>query len=117
MKNLKIVFAFIALSFVFCSPVSSQALLVKDHVWHLNTGFKTYDSYDAQGVYTPIGNINIRINFQLDMDDELVLIAKQEGRPISFDYFVKTKVTGVEIVVPCTFTVFPNGRLKVNGHL
>jgi len=112
MKSFRIVFAIFVLCFVFSGPASSQALVVKDHVWHLDTGYKTYDSYDAQGVYTPFGNINIRINFQLDTKDPLVLIAIEEG-PISFDFFITTG----DIVVPCTITVFPNGRLKVNGHL
>jgi hypothetical protein len=46
------------------------------------------------------------------MNDPLVLVAIEEG-PITFDFFVTTG----SIVVPCTVTVFPNGRLKVNGHL
>jgi hypothetical protein len=112
MKNLRIVLVLVLLSFIFPVPASSQAVVVKDHVWHLNTGYKTYDSYDAQGVYTPGGNINLRINFQMDMNDPLVLVAIEEG-PITFDFFVTTG----SIVVPCTVTVFPNGRLKVNGHL
>lgn len=112
MKSFRIVFAFLVLSLLFSLPASSQALVVRDHVWHLNTGFKTYDSYDAQGVYTPFGKINLRINFQLDSKDPLVQIALQEG-PITFDFYVTTG----GIAVPCTITVFPNGRLKVNGHL
>ncbi len=112
MKSFKFYFAIVVLSLIFSGPVSSQSLVVKDHVWHLDTGFKTYDSYDAHGVYTPFGNINLRINFQLDMRDPLVLIAVEEG-PITFGLDITTG----GIVVPCMVTVFPNGRLKVNGHL
>jgi hypothetical protein len=112
MKALKIVFALIFLSCLSAGTAKAQAILVKDHPWHLETGYGYYESYDAQGVYTPGGNINIRINFLLDLKDPLILIAKEEG-PFSFEFFVTTQ----KIIVPCTVTVFPNGRVKINAHL
>jgi hypothetical protein len=112
MKTLKIVLVSVILSFLLAGTASAQAIVVKDHPWHLETGYGYYESFDAQGVYTPGGNINIRINFLLDLKDPLILIAREEG-PFSFEFFVTTQ----KIIVPCTVTVFPNGRVKINAHL
>lgn len=112
MRTIRLLFILILFTLLPAGFAHGQAVMEKDHTWHMYIGTDEFISYDAFQVYTPGGNINLRINFLIDPENPYIQWAREEG-PITFDIVITTR----GFKVPSTITFFPNGRVKVNGHL
>mgnify|MGYP003593512176 CR=1 FL=1 len=109
MKAIKFIFVTLFLCAFALTEVNAQAVVVKDQTWW---AFGYYESYDAQEVLTPDGTVNLRINFQFDLTDPMIVEAILNG-PYSIEDFA----WGDNGMIPIVVTFYPNGRVKVNGHL
>jgi hypothetical protein len=108
MKTLKVFLVTLFLSSMVATAVNAQAVIVKDQNWY----YYGYVSYDAHEVVTPDGTINLRINWQFNMDDPMILEAIMNG-----SYSIAVNAISDYGVVPGIATFFKNGRVKFNGHL
>ena len=73
MKAIKLVFAAMLLLGVFVSAnVQGQAIVVKDGVHYLFTGYDLYESISHMTVETPSGNLLFKATFMLDPNDPWV---------------------------------------------
>jgi hypothetical protein len=117
MKKLK-VFAFLCIMLgLTASAVNAQAVIVKDATWWWFTGHETYVSTETQSVATPSGNLLVKLTFQLDLDDPLVLEKSVNKLWIGIWYW--SEVTGWLWVEDAQVIITPAGMAKfifrVNG--
>lgn len=115
MKVIKFIFVTLFLCAFALTEVNAQATVVKDDLgyWAIYAPSGYYYAYDSQEVLTPDGTLNLRINIQLPLDDEWVVEAILNGKYELEGWYANTMAG----VIPVIITIYPNGRLKVEGHL
>jgi len=111
MKTKSFFLTLILICFIGISQINAQALVQKDDTW----GYMGYVSFDAHEVITPDGTVNLRVNFQFDLTHPMILDAIANG-PYQIDVPVYGHIDDYYYSFIATATVYPNGRVKINGH-